>query len=146
MKIDLSSIKFIHVFAIFALILVVNIIIPTNRVISETKNSEIPNENDWIVNEENMVQLQKDMNLLELIKAVSEINEETYILDESVKTQSVSIITPDGGMKKEDFLKFFDVILSMNGLSVIKSDGINKVINTNRIKEESTPTIIDLDE
>jgi len=58
----------------------------------------------------------------------------------------VSIVTPDGGMKKEDFLKFFDVILNLNGLSVVKSEGINKVINSNRIKEESTPTIIELNE
>jgi hypothetical protein len=49
-------------------------------------------------------------------------------------------------MKKEDFLKFFDVILNLNGLSVVKSEGINKVINSNSIKEESTPTIIELNE
>jgi len=86
------------------------------------------------------------MDLVELIKTVSEINDEIYILDESVKPQKVSIVTPEGGMKKEDFLKFFDVILNLNGLSVVKSEGINKIINSNRIKEEGTPTIIELNE
>jgi hypothetical protein len=49
-------------------------------------------------------------------------------------------------MKKEDFVKFFDIILNINGLSVVKSDGVNKVINSSRIKEEDTPTIIDQSE
>ena len=123
-----------------------NFLISTEKALSETDNPDKAEEQKSYVTEDGTVQLQYDMDLLELIKAVSEINEEVYVVDESVKPRKVSIITPDGGMKKEDFLKFFDVILNMNGLSVVKSDGVNKVINSSRIKEENTPTIIDRSE
>lgn len=129
--------QFIQIAKILLLILTVTYLFAVPKTISESHNPDMP--------QEDFVELENDMDLVELIKTVSEISDETYILDESVKPQSINIITPDGGMKKEDFLKFFDVILNMNGFSVVKSDGINKVINSNRIKEESTPTIIELD-
>lgn len=138
MKFYTTPIKFIHLLIILVLIPIITNLIPNDSAISESETSDIP--------QEGFVQLENDMDLVELIKTVSEINNETYILDESVKPQNINIITPEGGMKKEDFLKFFDVILNMNGLSVVKSDGINKVISSNRIKEESTLTIIELGE
>ena len=125
------------------LVLTDNLFISTNIAVSETENAEKAEEQKKYVSEDGMVYLENDMDIIELIKAVSEINKEVYILDESVKPRKVGIITPDGGMKKEDFLKFFDIILNMNGLAVVKSNGINKVINSSRIKEETTPTIID---
>ena len=146
MKINLSSLKLIQVATIFALILSVYICIPIHKAISENTDSSTADEDSKHVSEDGFVQVQNDMDLVELIKTISEINDEIYILDESVKPQKVSIVTPDGGMKKEDFLKFFDVILNLNGLSVVKSEGINKVISSDLIKEESTPTIIELNE
>jgi len=126
-----------------ALMLIDNFLIPTEKALSETENSDISDEENKYVSKDGMVHLENEMDILELIKAVGEINEEVYILDESVKPQKVGIITPDGGMKKEDFVKFFDIILNINGLSVVKSNGVNKVIISSRIKEEDTPTIID---
>jgi len=136
MKFFTTPIKFIYPLIILVLMPIVTNLIPNYSAMSESENPDIP--------QEGFVQLENGMDLVELIKTVSEINKETYVLDESVKPQNISIITPEGGMKKEDFLKFFEVILSMNGLSVVKSDGMNKVISSNRIKEESTPTIIEL--
>ena len=138
MKFFTTPIKFIYPLIILVLMPIVTNLIPNYSAMSESENPDIP--------QEGFVQLENGMDLVELIKTVSEINKETYVLDESVKPQNISIITPEGGMKKEDFLKFFEVILSMNGLSVVKSDGMNKVISSNRIKEESTPTIIELGE
>ena len=136
MKFFTTPIKFIYPLIILVLMPIVTNLIPNYSAMSESENPDIP--------QEGFVQLENGMDLVELIKTVSEINKETYVLDESVKPQNINIITPEGGMKKEDFLKFFEVILNMNGLSVVKSDGINKVISSNRIKEESTPTIIEL--
>ena len=128
------------------LMLTDNLFISTNIAISETENAEKAEEQKKYVSEDGMVHLENEMDILELIKAVSEINGEVYIIDESVKPQKVTIITPEGGMEKEDVLSFFEIILNMNGLSVVKSDGINKVINSSRIKEENTPTIIERSE
>lgn len=134
-----------NLLSIFTLILITLMCISSDIAISENMNSSAESKPTEEISEDDFVELQNDMDLVELIKTISEINNETYILDESVKPQKVNIITPEGGMKKEDFIKFFDVILNLNGLSVVKSEGINKVIDSNRIKEESTPTIIELD-
>ncbi len=142
---SLSSIKLIKGATIFILLLTPYLCFPTHNAISENTDSSTADENSKDGSDDGLVELQNDMDLIELIKTISEINDETYILDESVKPQKVSIITPEGGMKKEDFLKFFDVILNLNGLSVVKSEGINKVISSKNIIEESTPTIIELD-
>jgi len=135
MNTHLFEIKFICILTILVITQLTFILVPSDRAIAETENAAVPDDG--------IVQLETDMDLIELIHAVSDINNETYILDESVKPQEINIITPDGGMKKEDFLQFFNVILNMNGLSVVKSDGINKVIRTAHIKEEGTTTIIE---
>jgi type II secretory pathway component GspD/PulD (secretin) len=138
MKTHLFEKNFIRIITILVITQLALILVPTNRAISDTQEAALPDDG--------IVQLENDMDLIELIRTVSDINNETYILDESVKPKEINIITPDGGMKKEDFLQFFNVILNMNGLSVVKSDGINKIISSGKIKEESTPTIIDLKE
>ncbi|MGB3364705.1 MAG: hypothetical protein WBB48_07985 [Thermodesulfobacteriota bacterium] len=142
---SLSPIKLNQAATIFILLLIILLCFSTHNAISENTDSSTLDENSKNSPDDGFVELQNDMDLIELIKTISEINNETYILDESVKPQNVSIITPEGGMKKEDFLKFFDIILNLNGLSVVKSEGINKVISSKNIIEESTPTIIELD-
>jgi len=129
-----------------SLILIDNFLIPTQQSIAETKNPDKAEEPKKYVSKDGIVHLQNEMDILELIKAVSEINEEVYIRDESVGPQKVNIITSQGGMEKEDLLRFFEIILNMNGLSVVKSEGINKVIKSSRIKQENTPTIIEQSE
>lgn len=91
------------------------------------------------VSEDGIVHLQREMDIVDLIKAVSEINEEIYLIEDGIKPKEVSIITPEAGMQKDEVLKLFEIILSMNGLAVIKTEGINKVISTVDIMQESTP-------
>jgi len=138
MKTHLFEIKIIHILTILVITQLAFIPLLANKAISDTEKAASPDDG--------IVQLKSDMDLIELIHTASDINNETYILDESVKPQEINIITPKAGMKKTDFLKFFNVILNMNGLSVVKSNGINKIVSTAHIKEESTPTIIEPEE
>ncbi len=80
------------------------------------------------IRDDSIIFLQSEMDIIDLIKAVSEITDETYLIHQDVKSKQVTIITPEGGMKKEDVLKLFEVILNMNGLTVIESNSINKVL------------------
>ncbi|GEM_PF-2349116 len=86
-----------------------------------------------------IVNLQSSINIIDLIMAVSELNDETYVIDGSVHPDEISIITPEGGLKKEDVLILFDTVLRLNGLAVVKADGINKVVNSSDIKGAATP-------
>lgn len=95
------------------------------------------------VSDDGIVHLQSRMDIMDLIKAMSEINEEPYVIDGSVKPREISIITPEGGMKKDDVLMFFDTVLRLNGLAVVKSGGINKIVNSSDISGESTPVETD---
>lgn len=146
MKSNYSFQNYIQAALSFVLILTVCVCIAGPIAVSKSTDSKTTDNTEEDISQDEFVELQSDMDLFDLIKTISDVNGETYILDESVKPQKVNIITPEGGMKKEDFLKFFDVILNLNGLSVVKTGDINKVISSNRIKEESTPTIIELDQ
>jgi len=86
-----------------------------------------------------IVNLQSSINIIDLIMAVNELNDETYVIDGSVHPDEISIITPEGGLKKEDVLILFDTVLRLNGLAVVKADGINKVVNSSDIKGAATP-------
>jgi len=90
-----------------------------------------------------IINLQDDVDIIDLVNAVSELKEEIYVIDESVKPREIRIITPEGGMKKEDMLMFFETVLRLNGLAVVKSDGVNKIVNSKDIESENTPVVID---
>ncbi len=89
--------------------------------------------------EDGIINLRGRINITDLIMAVSEINDEPYVIDGSVHPNEISIITPEGGMKKDDVLVLFDTVLRLNGLAVVKADGVNKVINSSDIKGAGTP-------
>ena len=91
------------------------------------------------VSEDGIVHLQREMDIVDLIKAVSEINEEVYLIEDDIKPKEVSIITPEAGMEKEEVLRLFEIILNMNGLTIVKTQGINKVVYITDIAGESTP-------
>ncbi|MCI0482437.1 MAG: hypothetical protein L0213_12735 [Candidatus Dadabacteria bacterium] len=93
--------------------------------------------------EDGIVNLQSNINIIDLIMAVSELNDETYVIDGSVHPNEISIVTPEGGLKKEDVLILFDTVLRLNGLAVVKADGINKVVNSSDIKGAATPVETD---
>jgi type II secretory pathway component GspD/PulD (secretin) len=88
--------------------------------------------------DEGVINLENGMNLIDLIKTVSAINKEPYVIDGSVKPKEIKIITPKGGMSKDDVLMLFDTVLRVNGLAVVKSDGINKIVDTKDISGENT--------
>ncbi|MBI4228692.1 MAG: type II secretion system secretin GspD, partial [Deltaproteobacteria bacterium] len=89
---------------------------------------------------EEIVNLQTEMDLRDLIQTMSEITGEAFILDDSVRGKRVTIITPQGGFKKENTLRLFETILDLNGFSIVKKDGINKIVQKRDIKTESIPT------
>lgn len=91
------------------------------------------------VSEDGIVHLQREMDIVDLIKAVSEINDEVYLIEDDIKPKEVSIITPEAGMEKEEVLRLFEIILNMNGLTIVKTQGINKVVYITDIAGENTP-------
>jgi general secretion pathway protein D len=105
------------------------------RGVSQVEPAESP-----VTPGEEIVNLQAEMDIRDLIQTMSEITGETFILDDSVKGKKVTIITPQGGFKKQNSLKLFETILDLNGFSMVKKDGINEVVQKRDIKTESIPT------
>ena len=79
------------------------------------------------------------MDIQDLIQTISEITGQNFILDESVKGKKITVIAP-GGFKKENAMKLFETILSLNGFSVVKKDGTNIIVPKRDIKITSIPT------
>ncbi|MCL4243645.1 MAG: hypothetical protein KJ002_00695 [Candidatus Dadabacteria bacterium] len=80
--------------------------------------------------DDSVVQLQNGMSLLDLIETVSEIDGEVYVIDGSVKPTEIKIVTPEGGLTKEDLTALFGTILRVNGLAVIRTDSVNKIVDS----------------
>lgn len=92
-----------------------------------------------IVTDGEIVNLQSEMDVQDLIQTISEITGQNFILDESVKGKKVTVIAP-GGFKKENAMRLFETILSLNGFSVVKKDGTNIIVPKRDIKITSIPT------
>jgi general secretion pathway protein D len=92
--------------------------------------------------EEGVVNLQSEMDIKDLVQTVSEITGETFLLDESVKARKVTVISPRGGFNKRNAIRLFEAILDLNGFSIVKKDGINKIVPKRDIKTENLPTEI----
>ncbi|MBI2487206.1 MAG: hypothetical protein HYW01_09660, partial [Deltaproteobacteria bacterium] len=91
---------------------------------------------------EEVVNLQSEMDIRDLVQTVSEITGETFLLDESVKARKVTVISPRGGFNKRNAIRLFEAILDLNGFSIVKKDGINKIVPKRDIKTENLPTEI----
>lgn len=102
---------------------------------TQTENSQ----NKPTINED-IVNLQSEMELKDLIQTMSEITSDTFILDDAVKGQKVTIITPTGGFKKQNALRLFETLLDINGFTIVKNNGVNKVVQKKDIKSETLPT------
>src|SRR3990167_2374314 len=94
-----------------------------------------------IVTDGEIVNLQSEMDVQDLIQTISEITGQNFILDESVKGKKVTVIAP-GGFKKENAMRLFETILSLNGFSVVKKEGTNIIVPKRDIKITSIPTEI----
>lgn len=102
-------------------------------------------EGGEISEDEGMVNLRSNMTLNEMVKTISEITSEVYLLSDKIRDKNVTIITPEGGFKKENAFRIFEILLDMNGYSVISAEGVNKVVPKKGIKSESIPLRLDFD-
>ncbi|MEM7008829.1 MAG: secretin N-terminal domain-containing protein, partial [Thermodesulfobacteriota bacterium] len=98
-----------------------------------------PTSSDVIVSEGEIVNLQSEMDVQDLIQAISEITGESFILDESVKGKKITVVAP-GGFKSENAMRLFETILSLNGFSVVKKNGTNIIVPKRDIKFQDIPT------
>ncbi len=106
--------------------------------IKTTENKEAEDERRIV--EEDIVNLQSEMGLKDLIRTISEITSQTFVLDDSIRDKKITIISPKGGFKKRNALRIFETILDLNGFALVSKDGINKVVRKADIKEEAIPT------
>lgn len=104
---------------------------------TETKTEE--QQPEIVITDGEIVNIQSEMDVQDLIQTISEITGENFILDESVKGKKITVIAP-GGFKRENAMKLFETILSLNGFSVVKKDGTNIIVPKRDIKITSIPT------
>lgn len=96
-------------------------------------------EPEIVLTDGEIVNIQSEMDVQDLIQTISEITGENFILDESVKGKKITVVAP-GGFKKENAMRLFETILSLNGFSVVKKDGTNIIVPKRDIKITSIPT------
>ena len=106
--------------------------------IAEIPDDEAVGEEE-IAEDEGMVNLRSNMTLKEMVKTISEITSEVYLLSDKIRDKNVTIITPQGGFERENAFRIFEILLDMNGYSVISANGVNKVVPKKGIKSESIP-------
>ena len=102
-------------------------------------------EGGQIPEDEGMVNLRANMTLKEIVKTISEITSEVYLLSDKIRDKNVTIITPQGGFERENAFRIFEILLDMNGYSVISAEGVNKIVPKKGIKAESIPLRLDFD-
>ncbi len=102
-------------------------------------------DGEQVPEDEGMVNLRSNMTLNEMVKTISEITSEVYLLSDKIRDKNVTIITPEGGFEKENAFRIFEILLDMNGYSVISAEGVNKVVPKKGIKSESIPLRLDFD-
>lgn len=102
-------------------------------------------EGEQIPEGEGMVNLRANMTLNEMVKTISEITSEVYLLSDKIRDKNVTIITPEGGFERENAFRIFEILLDMNGYSVISAEGVNKIVPKKGIKSESIPLRLDFD-
>ncbi len=110
----------------------------------ETEDKKETPETKVLITDGEIVNLQSEMDVQDLIQAISEITGQNFILDESVKGKKITVVAP-GGFKKENAMRLFETILSLNGFSVVKKDGANIIVPKRDIKFQDIPTEIGTD-
>ena len=102
-------------------------------------------EDEEILEDEGVVNLRANMTLKEMVKTISEITSEVYLLSDQIRDKNVTIITPQGGFERENAFRVFEILLDMNGYAVVSAEGVNKIVPKKGIKTESIPLRLDLD-
>lgn len=98
-----------------------------------------------VAGDSGIVNLQSGMSLEDMVKTISEITSEVYLLGEDIKDKKVVIITPQGGFTRENAFRLFEILLDMNGYSVIGINGVNKIVRKKGIRTETLPLRLDED-
>lgn len=91
---------------------------------------------------DDMISLGNEMAIGDLIQLISELTGETFLIDESVKTKRVTIVSPREGFKSRNAIRIFEAVLDLNGFSIVSKDGVNKIVNKRDIKSQGLPTEI----
>ncbi len=94
---------------------------------------------------EGMINIRPNMSLKDLVKTMSEITSEVYLLSDDIKDENMEIITPEGGFNSDDAQRIFDILLDMNEYSVVKLNGVNKIVPRKQVKRQSIPLRLDKD-
>ena len=102
-------------------------------------------DGEEILEDQGMVNLRANMTLKEMVKTISEITSEVYLLSDKIRDKNVTIITPQGGFEKENAFRIFEILLDMNGYSVVSANGVNKIVLKKGIKSENIPLRLDLE-
>jgi len=105
----------------------------------DTSKKTEEKKSETIIADGEIVSLQSEMDVQDLIQTISEITGENFILDESVKGKKITVVAP-GGFKRENAMRLFETILSLNGFSVVKKNGTNIIIPKKDIKFQDIPT------
>ena len=114
--------------------------------VAEISDDEtVGEEEEEIAEDEGMVNLRANMTLKEMVKTISEITSEVYLLSDKIRDKNVTIITPQGGFERENAFRIFEILLDMNGYSVVSANGVNKIVPKKGIKSESIPLRSDFD-
>ncbi|MCY4262827.1 MAG: hypothetical protein OXC97_05885, partial [Candidatus Dadabacteria bacterium] len=111
---------------------------------AEVSPDEAPRSEE-VPEDDGMVNLRSNMTLKEMVKTISEITSEVYLLSDQIRDKNVTIITPQGGFERENAFRIFEILLDMNGYAVVSGNGVNKVVPKKGIKSESIPLRLDFD-
>jgi general secretion pathway protein D len=90
--------------------------------------------------DEEIISLGTEMSVGDLVQLISELTGDTYVLDEAIRAKRVSVIAPSGGFKRKNALRLFEAILDLNGFSIVKTDGVNKIVLKKDVKTTGIPT------
>ncbi len=81
----------------------------------------------------------KDVELVELIKTISELTGKNFLYDETVKGK-VTIISPET-MTLDETYQLFLTVLNVKGYTLVPSGKVNKIVSTKNAKQEGLPVI-----
>ena len=111
----------------------------TEEQIEEQIDEYLDAGDDQISPDFGMVNLRSTMSLKDMVKTISEITSEVYLIDDQIRDKNLEIVTPQGGFTRENAFRVFEILLDMNGYSVVNSNGINKIVPKKGIRFETLP-------
>ncbi|HKJ04094.1 MAG TPA: type II secretion system secretin GspD [Geopsychrobacteraceae bacterium] len=79
----------------------------------------------------------QDVELVDLIKTISELTGINFVYDEQVRGK-VTIVSPKP-MSIDDAYNLFHTVLNVKGFTIVPSGAVNKIVSTRSAKEENLP-------